>query len=98
MTIQPAGAAEYHVSSTVHTLSRTPRVMSGAVYTPGAISSMQEARNPRKRSGTSRVTATVIGIEERLDPFDHAWNDRLLSHHPADAAAHGALKRDADVV
>src|SRR3546814_14897502 len=50
--------------------SRTAALRSGAVYTPGATSSITEAWKPRTRGATSRVTTTVIGIEEPLDAVD----------------------------
>ena len=49
-------------SSTAQTRSRTPDERSGDTYTPGAISSIAEARNPRYLGSTSRVTITVIDM------------------------------------
>src|SRR5271166_7924 len=56
-TVAPASN---HSPSAAHTRSRTALVIRGAVYTPGAISSITEARKPRKRGATLRVTTTVI--------------------------------------
>ena len=49
-------------SSTAQTRSRTPDERSGDTYTPGAISSIAEARKPRYLGSTSRVTITVIDM------------------------------------
>ena len=46
-------------SSTAQTRSRTPDERSGDTYTPGAISSIAEARNPRYLGSTSRVGASL---------------------------------------
>ncbi len=49
-------------STTAHTRSRTPAERSGDTYTPGATSSIADARNPRYLASTSRVTTTVMGM------------------------------------
>src|SRR3546814_15321798 len=73
--------------------SRTAALRSGAVYTPGATSSITEARKPRKRGATSRVTTTVIGIEELLDAVDHRGDHLRLAEGPAGDAAHLPVDR-----
>jgi hypothetical protein len=55
---------------------------------------MAEARKPRTRPDTLRVTTTVIDIEELLDPVDHAWDEFLLSKGTGCPFAHLALNRE----
>ena len=62
ITMEPSAVAACQSETTAQMRSRTPFDKSAAVYTPGAGSGMIEARKPRVRAGTSRVTITVIGI------------------------------------
>ena len=63
ITIDPPPSSANHSWTTDHSRSRTPADSRGDVYTPGAISSMQDAKNPLMRGATSRVTTTVIGMK-----------------------------------
>src|SRR5690606_31966494 len=54
--------------------------------------SMAEARKPRTREETLRVTTTVIDIEQLLDAVDHAGNEFLLPEQLGGAASHLALQ------
>jgi len=86
MTILPAGSLECHSLMTFQTRDRTPFVISGAMYTPAAISNMTDARNPRKRSAASRVTITVSDIasfhlQNLLNAVDHRRYDIFLAEY-----------------
>ncbi len=71
MITEASLSSSNHPSQTVQTRSLTPEVIFGEVYTPGAISSMQDARKPRIRAATLRVTTTVtvlvpLAVHDRL--------------------------------
>src|SRR5690606_33585207 len=53
---------------------------------------MAEARKPRTRADTLRVTTTVIDIEEVLDAIDHSRDQLLLPKHLGCALAHLTLQ------
>src|SRR5690554_8160935 len=69
-------------SRTLQTRSRTAGDILAPLYTPGASSSMHEARNPRIRSETLRVTTTVIDMEKLLDPVNHGRDEFLPPKPP----------------
>ena len=54
---------------------------------PEPISSIADARNPLKRSGTLRVTTTVIDIQQLPNLVNHAWNEFVLLKPPGSFVA-----------